>query len=439
MLVGAERDRAASGSTVDVGLSRTLPSGNPPRGKHPFAARLPAMEDASASAGSPRIELFGWTERGIEARRFEGLEQAAACASDYRFIWLDLEGVSAAEYAAHLERTTTVPPLALDTLIEGVRRAGADDFGDLTIVTMRSHTVGGPVEFIDLLLSPSVLTTIRERAGGDCFEPVRMRLREAAPRLVRADANVIFLLLARQICEANRPLLEDYSRSLERFERALVRRPDSTMLDRIHEHRRRLLFMRQGLAPLHEALANIQASFSLGQHASDEQRARLAALRELQDEIGALLDVVEFQKDSAQHLLDLYLNAASMRLNEILRILTIISVIFMPLTLIAGIYGMNFRDEGPWSMPELHWRYGYPFALGLMAACALSLLFFFRAKGWIGDPLRRRRSSVGPQPTAPSGDQLPNPLAAILSRRRGRGPRGGDPSSAGENRQKHWR
>jgi magnesium transporter len=362
---------------------------------------------APTSAEVSRIELFGWTDQDIEFVRCASLAEATQVAARYRFVWIDIEGVATADCALHLEHVAQLSPLAADTLVEGVRRAGADDFGELTIVTMRSHAPGGVVEFIDFLLSPRILATIQEKPGGDCFEPVRERLRREQNRFLRTDANVVFLLLGRQVCEGYKPLLEQYSEGLEKFERALVRRPDLSMLDRIHEHRRRLLFLRQGLAPLRE-------------------------------ELGALLDVVEFQKDSAQHLLDLYLNAASNRLNEIVRVLTIISVIFMPLTLIAGIYGMNFEGDGPWAMPELRWKYGYPFALGLMVACTVGLLLFFHQKGWIGDPLARRRGKAGAAGGAPGGGGIGgggmggllasgSPISMILSRRRGRSVRGGEP------------
>jgi hypothetical protein len=127
-------------------------------------------------------------------------------------------------------------------------------------------------------------------------------------------------------------------------------------------------------------------------------------------------------------LLDLYLNAASNRLNEIVRVLTIISVIFMPLTLIAGIYGMNFEHDSPWAMPELRWRYGYPFALGLMALSAGGFIFFFWRKGWIGDPLQRRRSTAVPPPASASSHDASWPLSLMLSRRKPRANRSGRPS-----------
>jgi len=376
------------------------------------------------STDATRIELFGWTETTIESRRFASLGEATAALGAYRCAWIDLEGVSLADVALHLEGVIALTPLACDTLIEGVRRAGADDFGDVTILTMRAYERLAVVEFIDILIAPKLVVTIQEKPGGDPFDGVRDRLRNRSQHLQRADENVMVLLLGRAICEAYRPVLTEYNESLERFERALVRRPDSSMLDRIHEHRRQLLFLRQGLAPLREALGHIQAALTVRDRPSPQLHARIAAIRELQDEIGALLDVVEYQKDSAQHLLDLYLNAASNRLNEIVRVLTIISVIFMPLTLIAGIYGMNFEAVGPWAMPELRWRFGYPFALGLMLACTIVLLLLFWSRGWIGDPLRRRRSRLTAAARAVEAS-LPSvsSVSAILSRRRGRPPR----------------
>jgi len=274
-----------------------------------------------------RIEVFGWSSQSIDRVRCESLPEAIAVARRFRAAWIDLEGVSTVDCALHLESLAALPPLAADTLIGGVRRAGADDFGELTVVTMRSHLPDGVVEFVDFLIMPAIVITIQEKTGGDCFGGVRERLAAGSPHLLRADANMVFLLLSRALCDGYRPLLERYNDSLEHFEKILVRRPDSSMLDRIHEHRRELLSLRQGLAPLHEALASLRETLAFQAAPGEASRSRIAALRELQDEVGALLDVVEFQKDSAQHLLDLYLNAASNRLNEIVRVLTIISVI----------------------------------------------------------------------------------------------------------------
>ena len=404
-----------------------------------------ASTQTSIGATTPatsRVELFGWTDTAIERRTVATVAEAMALSEQYRHVWIDVEGISAIDAVNAMEAPLGIAPLACDTLVEGIRRPGADDFDDLTIVTMRAHLPTGDVEFVDLLLTPRVLVTIQEKMGGDSFDAVRDRLSTQSPRMIRADVNVVFLLLGRAICDGYRPLLERFSTSLEKFERALVRHPDSSMLDRIHRHRRELLFLRQGLAPLREALSNLQSSLVARQEDERRTRARLAALRELQDELGALLDLVEFQKDSAQHLLDLYLNAASNRLNEIVRVLTIISVIFMPLTLIAGIYGMNFEQDGPWAMPELKWRFGYPFALGLMVFSAGGFLIFFWRKGWIGDPMRRRppASSTLSSLSVLTGNTLEStwPLSVMLSRRKPRAPKANRaPSQGGKSPKDH--
>ncbi len=120
---------------------------------------------AEPTQDSARIDVFGWTDTAIEFRRCGSLAEATDLASRYRFVWIDVEGVATADCAQHLERMAALSPLAADTLVEGVRRAGADDFGDLTIVTMRSHAPTGVVEFIDFLVSPRIVASIQEKTG----------------------------------------------------------------------------------------------------------------------------------------------------------------------------------------------------------------------------------------------------------------------------------
>ena len=115
---------------------------------------------------SQRIEIFGWTDSAIESQRCASMAEATESAKRFRWAWLDCEGVPACECAAHLERIASLSPLAADTLVEGVRRAGADDFGELTIVTMRSHPPGKVTEFVDFLLTSRLLATIQEKPGG---------------------------------------------------------------------------------------------------------------------------------------------------------------------------------------------------------------------------------------------------------------------------------
>lgn len=381
----------------------------------PSLAGSPAPAAPSPGSATSRVVLHAWSAGTITRLEFADLPAALAATLDrerHDLAWLDIQSTATSESVAAIDRAMTLPPVLVDSLVEGVRRPGADDFEDVAFTTMRAHLPDGSVEFIDFILGSRLVVTLQERVASPVFDPVEARLASGADLLRRADANVVFLMLARSVCDGYRPVLEAYNASLERFERALVRRPEPSMLGRVHRHRRELLFLRQGLAPLSLALDNVAESMA----ARGAPHGRLGAMRELQDEVGALLDVVEFQKDSAQHLLDLYLNAASNRLNEIVRVLTIISVIFMPATLIAGIYGMNFDPDSALNMPELRWRYGYAWALGLMVASAAGFLLFFHRRGWLGAP---PRASHGPGERG-DADAPPStgPLAG-LARRRG--------------------
>jgi magnesium transporter len=172
------------------------------------------------------------------------------------------------------------------------------------------------------------------------------------------------------------------------MEEEVVSHPDSQLVSRIHDIRRDLLTLRRAIWPLRDAI-NILLRES-GPLITSETRIYL---RDCYDHTVQIIDLLESYREVASGLMEVYLSSISNRLNEIMKILTMFTALFIPLSLIAGIYGMNFNTaRSPLNMPELNWRLGYPFALSLMAAVALGMLAFFRRRGWIG---RRRRSSEG--------------------------------------------
>ena len=185
------------------------------------------------------------------------------------------------------------------------------------------------------------------------------------------------------------PVLEQLGEALETLERRSWREPDPALVARIHTLKRDLLDLRRAIWPLREITS----------HLLRDETAFIGAetrvyLRDCYDHVVQLMDMLEVDREIASGLMDLYLSSVSQRMNEIMKVLTIIATIFIPLGFIAGVYGMNFKPEvSPWNMPELSWYFGYPFALGLMLAVALGLLVYFWRKGWIG---RRRSRSSGP-------------------------------------------
>jgi magnesium transporter len=176
------------------------------------------------------------------------------------------------------------------------------------------------------------------------------------------------------------PLLESFGEHLEALEDDVVLRPEPAVVGRIHQAKHDLRTLRRILWPLREAMNELvrDQTHLIG----DETRVYF---RDLHDHTVQLIDVVETYREMGSDLTDLYLSALSNRMNEIMRVLTVISTIFIPLSFVAGLYGMNFNTEkSPWNMPELNWMLGYPFALSVMAAISVGMLWFFVRRGWIG-------------------------------------------------------
>jgi magnesium transporter len=174
-------------------------------------------------------------------------------------------------------------------------------------------------------------------------------------------------------------VLENIGEEVEELEDALMDNPTPVILQGIHNLKRETILLRKSVWPLREVISGLQR----------EEAPLVSAglsfyLKDLYDHTIQVIDTVETFRDILSGMLDIYLSSVSNRMNEIMKVLTIFAAIFIPLTFIAGLYGMNFNGENsPWNMPELHWYFGYPFALGLMAATAVALLFFFKRKGWL--------------------------------------------------------
>ncbi len=191
------------------------------------------------------------------------------------------------------------------------------------------------------------------------------------------------------------PVLERYGERLEELEDEVIARADTQIIAQIHQVKRDLLVLRRAIWPLREAVNSLVRDPT--PLISDETRIYL---RDCYDHAVQLIDLLENYREIASSLVEVYLSSVSNRLNEIMKVLTIFTVVFIPLNFIASIYGMNFNPESsPWNMPELNWRYGYPFTLGLMAAVALSMLVVFRKKKWMGSlfPKQERKWSGSPE------------------------------------------
>jgi magnesium transporter len=232
---------------------------------------------------------------------------------------------------------------------------------------------------VSLFLGPSYVLTFQEESGSDPFESVRQRLRQVRGKLRQSGADYLAYTLLDAAIDGFFPLLEGLGERLTALEDAVLARPTRETIEEIYAVRRILIALRRVLWPLRQAVQ----SFGRDDSALVTVSTRLF-LRDCYDHVLQVLDVLENYRELVAGLMEMYLSSQSNHLNEIMKVLTIISTIFMPLSFIAGVYGMNFKTEvSPWNMPELSWPWGYPLSLLLMAAVAISLLAFFRRKGWL--------------------------------------------------------
>lgn len=340
--------------------------------------RPPGTLEADADAPPPVIRLIAFGPDEVVEREAADLESVREARGRWPVLWVDVDGLGDAALIAEIGRLFDLHPLALEDVLHVHQRPKHDEYGRCHFVVGRMLTPGERLdtEQVSLFFGRDFVVTFQERAG-DCWEPVRERIRKAQGRVRSAGADYLAYALLDAIVDAYFPVLEEFGERLEALEDRVVARPDRSAIGEIHSARRDLLTLRRAVWPLRDALNSLQRDVHL---VTDETRVYL---RDCYDHTVRIIDVIETGREIAAGLMEVYLSSLSNRMNEIMKVLTIIATIFIPLGFVAGIYGMNFNPEiSPWNMPELNWRWGYPFALGLMAVVAGVLLAYCWRKGW---------------------------------------------------------
>jgi magnesium transporter len=296
--------------------------------------------------------------------------------------WLDIEGHDV-ELIKQLGERLSIHPLALEDVINVGQRTKSEEFDDVIFVVLDHFFIDGDgsaigKEQISLVVQPDVLLSVRERRS-DLFEPIRGRLRLGRARIRGGGTGYLTYALIDTVVDHLFPVLESIGDRMEEIEVSLLDQPSPDDVAALHEIRSQLLVIRKSVWPLRDMLGGLYRSAE--DIFSEETRLYL---RDVVDHATMAVDIVETLREMVSSLMDLYLSSVSNRMNEIMKVLTIIATIFIPLSFIAGLYGMNFeRAASPWNMPELGWYFGYPFALGVMALVAMGLLLFFRRRGWL--------------------------------------------------------
>lgn len=328
-----------------------------------------------------RVTAMHYTAEGCAEQEVTDLDAYLKTVTDQGVLWIDVDGLSDVHVLEQLGQHFGLHPLSLEDVLHIPQRPKLEDYDTYEFLVMRAvdpTNPGGETEQISLFLGTSFVLTFQERPG-DAFEAVRQRIRQARGRIRHAGADYLAYALLDANIDHFFPLLESIGERLENLEDVVMQTPTRETLEEIYRLRRTLTHLRRVLWPTREAVN----AFAREESVLMTEPTRLF-LRDCYDHVLQVLDVLESYRELATGLTETYLSSQSYHLNEVMKVLTIMSTIFIPLTFIAGIYGMNFdASKSPLNMPELNWYWGYPFSLGIMAVIAVSLVVYFRRKKWL--------------------------------------------------------
>ncbi len=391
------------GGDHDAPLSRRLGLGREPVAASPGTLRIESDE-------RPRIFIVDYSPDHIEERAIDDVEDLRTYLEKDSITWIDVHGIGHAPTFERLGELLGIHPLALEDIVNVPQRPKTDPYPtqQLFVTRMVSLRQGHVLsEQLSILFGKNFVLTVQEEPLVDCLDPLRERVRQARGNIRRLGSDYLAYAIFDTVIDGFYPVLEHFGEVLEETELAALG-PGAAPSTQIFALKRELLQLRRAIWPQRDLLASLMRDES--PLISSETRMYL---RDTYDHAVQVMDMVETFREIASSLMDLVMTGVSNRMNEVMKVLTVLSTVFLPMTFIAGVYGMNFDPQrSPWNMPEIEWAYGYPFAIALMLTSAISLLVYYRSKGWIGRKgdaysrvartlVQARRAALGRPPKKP--------------------------------------
>ena len=325
--------------------------------------------------GKVTIATFNYAGTRCDERQDPPLDGLAP-PTDASVTWVDVGGVHKMEILESFGKQFQLHSLLLEDIANTDQRPKLDDYETCLFLVMKMLSVTDRqdiiVEQVSLVLGRNFVLSFQEN-GTDVFKPVRDRLRGGKGRLRQSGADYLLYALVDAIVDQYFAVLEALGEKIEALQDLVVSDPKPETLQQIHALKRQLLFLRRAVWPLREAVNGLSRS-----ECPLLQEPTKVFFRDVYDHVVQIVDTIETLREMVSACLDIYLSSISYRLNAVMKVLTIITTIFMPLTFIVGVYGMNFEH-----MPELQWKWGYPAVLGVMALVGVGMLVAFRKKRWI--------------------------------------------------------
>ena len=336
---------------------------------------LPGTLVASDAPTPSRVSVLTWTRTTASYDEVPTVEAALAKIAPGSITWINIDGLGDVAALSRLGEHFGLHPLALEDVLNVPQRPKVERYDKHMFVVMRTMRLADGAmleEQVSLFFGPDWLITVQERPDGDCFGAVRDAIRAGRGRARESAADYAAYLMLDGVVDAYFPVIEHFGERMQTLETAALEDPGEEVLVHMQRLRHELLALRRAVWPMREEIGILLRDESPLVGADTR-----IFLRDVYDHAVQALEIVESLRETAVSVMEVYLSVQNQHLNETMKVLTIIATLFIPLTFIASIYGMNFRH-----MPELEWRYGYAWALGLMGVTAVGLIAYFRRKGW---------------------------------------------------------
>ena len=347
------------------------------RKKHPKAGAKPGTLVIASDSPPPQIRVMSYSQEKVSEDDVTDPSLLNAAFDEKNTTWIDVQGFGDESLIRQIAEIFSIHPLAIEDIVNIPHRPSAEMFDDQLLVITRMVSLSSPrkidLEQVSLMVGKSYVITFQERPG-DVLDPVRKRIRSGKNPIRQHGAGFLAYAIIDTIVDGYYPVVESIGDYLESLEEAVVSSPSPRLLQKLNRMKTQLVNLRRVIWPQREAVHRLIHDES--QFFDDRLRVYL---RSTHDHCVQTSEVVEMYRDMVTGLINTYLSSIANRTNDIMKVLTIMASIFIPLTFMAGIYGMNFEE-----MPELKFKYSYPMLWLVMFLTAVGMLVYFRRLGWIG-------------------------------------------------------
>ena len=323
------------------------------------------------------LSVINYDEENFEIKAIEEIKDVIPYKYSTAVTWLDVTGLHKPRVLEDIEKYFRIHPLVLEDILNTSKRPKIEFYEDyffilLKMISFNEEKKEIDIEQISLILGKNFVITFQEREG-DIFNPVRERIKNSIMRIRKRGPDYLLYALVDIIIDHYFLLLDKFEETIEDIEEHVINSPDNQIVQHIHDIKRNYILLHKSIWPLKDVI-----NILIREESGFIKEATLPFLRDLQDHIIQIIEIIESHRDMLSGLMDLFLTNTSAKMNKVMKVLTIIATIFIPLTFLAGIYGMNFEF-----MPELRWQWGYPVIWIIMISIGTTLLIFFKKRKWL--------------------------------------------------------